>query len=294
MSRHTAKNHVAPLAGLLLALTGAGCTSSRLVSTGTGPDAGQGNVACDPIAGPSTTLGAVVGVGQDSAGTLYVDAANGIFVSSNGSLIRQHVVGTGQSGSNQSVFTFAAPNGDLSSARDLLVETGGANGVTMALGPQGAGKTQSDAGVAELMVVPPSTVAGMPVVNTPNVIDYVGDAANGDLLVATLPLNAENGPTDGGVYDGGLSIFYGAFPALAQRTITAFGESLSGTGTVTFLVDGTPMTLAFGNVQALDAGPFGTFTLMGLTTQEGATMAITLRSPTPTAPPAGIIFTCLP
>jgi hypothetical protein len=285
---------VASLAGLALALAGAGCTSNHLVPTGTSKDADQGQVACDPLAGPPIALGAVVGVGVDAAGTTYVDAANGVFVAVNGALVRQHVVGTGQIGANQFIFTFTAPGDDVSTARDLMVQTEGAGGVTMQLGPQGSGKTGSDAGVVELMVVAASTVAGMPVVNTPNVIQYVADAANGEVLVATRPLNDQSGPSDGGIYDGGLSIFYGAPPTMPQRPITAFSESLSGTGTVTFLVDGTPTTLAFGNVQAPDAGPFGTFTLLGLSTPGGASMAITLRSPTPTAPPANLTFICLP
>ena len=100
LSRDIAPGHFVPVVALALALTAIVCASSRLVLTSTSPDAGQGLVACDPLAGSPITLGAVVGVGQGSVGTLCVDAANGIFVSSNSSLIRQHVVGTGQSGSN--------------------------------------------------------------------------------------------------------------------------------------------------------------------------------------------------
>ena len=57
---------------------------------------------------------------------------------------------------------------------------------------------------------------------------------------------------------------------VAERVITAFGESLSGNGTVTFLVGNTSYVLAFGMVQAADAGPLGMFTLEGLTPQGGA------------------------
>lgn len=249
--------------------------------------------ACDPLAPSPITLGAVIGVGQDSTGTLYVDAANGIFVSSGGTLVRQHVIGSGQSGSSQFEFSFVAAGDAATTARDLLVQTSGGTAVSMALGPEGAGKTPSDAGVAALTLIPASTVSGMPVVNTPNVIQYAGNAANGNVLVATAPLNRPLTPPDGGVDDGGLSIFYGPPSAVAERPITAFSESLSGTGTVTFLVDGTPTTLAFGNVLSADAGPFGTFALMTLTPQGAAPIAITVETPTPTVAPAGLTFTCL-
>jgi hypothetical protein len=247
--------------------------------------------ACDPLAPKPITLGAIVGVGQDAAGTLYVDSANGIFVSANRELIRQHVLGTGQSGSNQFLFTFDSPGADASSERNLLVDTKGSTATAMALGPAGSRSFlgQSDAGVASLALVDSTTVSGMTVVNTPNLISYVGDVANGDVVLATVPLNADPTSTDGG-----LSIFYGPPNDVAQRPITAFQESLSGNGAVTFVVGDTPYVLTFGQVQGPDAGPLGTFALEGLMTGGDAGIAVTLRSPTPTALPPGLSFTCLP
>ena len=251
--------------------------------------------ACDPLAPKPIALGTIVGVGQDAAGTFYVDSANGVFVSAGGQLIRQQVTGSGQSGATQFIFTFEPPGDDGSSARDLLIETSGANATAMAVGPAGARSFlgQSDAGVTSLTLVAPSAVAGMTVVNTPALIEYVGDVANGDVVVATIALNDSSASTDSGVDDGGLSIFYGPSGAVAERTITAFGESLSGNGTVTFLVGNVPYVLAFGRVQGPDAGPLGTFALEGLTPQGGAQVSVTLRSPTPTADPPGLSFTCL-
>jgi hypothetical protein len=251
--------------------------------------------ACDPLAPKPITLGTIVGVGQDAAGTLYVDAANGVFVSGGGQLIRQHITGSGQSGATQFLFGFEPPGDDGSSARNLLVETSGSTATAMALGPTGskAFLGQSDAGVTSLTLVAASTVAGMAVVNTPNGIEYVGDVANGDVVLTTVPLNDDSTPIDGGVDDGGLSIFYGPPGALAERTITAYEESLSGNGTLTFLVGDVPYVLAFGTVQGPDAGALGTFALEGLTPQGGAQVSITLRSPTPTADPPGLSFTCL-
>ena len=81
---------------------------------------------------------AVVGVGKDAAGTLYVDAANGVFVSASGKLLRQHVTGSGESGTTESLFSFEAPGDDGSGAQNLLVETTGAAADAMALGPAGS------------------------------------------------------------------------------------------------------------------------------------------------------------
>jgi hypothetical protein len=248
--------------------------------------------ACDPLAPKAITLGAVVGVGKDAAGTLYVDAAHGVFVSDDGhQLIRQQVAGTGSSGTNEFLFTFEPPNGDVSSARQLLVETKGTAATAMALGPttSKAFLNQAPAGTTPLTLVDASTVAGMTVVNTGQVISYVADVANGDVLVATVPVNPDETSSNGD-----LAIFYGPPAAVAQRPITDFEESKSGNGTVTFVVDGTPTTLAFGNVPGPDAGIFGTFTLLGLTPKGGAAIDVTLRSPTPTTPPAELSFLCLP
>ncbi len=230
--------------------------------------------------------------------SLYVDAANGVFVSAaGGPLIRQHLLGTGQSGANEFIFTFESPSVDAgASERDLLVETTGSTASAMALGPGGARMflNQSVAGATTLTVVDASVIAGLPAVNTPSVISYVGDAANGNVVVATIPLDADPTATSGGVYDGGLSIFYGPPNDVEERVITAFGETLSGNGTVTFLVGNTPYVLAFGMIQQPDAGPLGAFALEGLTPQGGAEIPVTLRSPTPTTAPADLAFSCLP
>jgi hypothetical protein len=247
--------------------------------------------ACDPLAAKPITLGAVVGVGKDAAGTLYVDAANGIFVSGGGKLVRQHVTGTGQSGSNEYIFEFEPPDGDASTARDLLVETTGATADAMALAPPG-GKAflgQPGTNATALTLVDPSTVSGLPLLNTPNVVDYVADVSNGDVLLTTLPMN-----DDATSSSGGLALFYGPPSAVAQRLVTSYEMSHGATGTLTFLVDGTPYVLELGTTYGPDAGPLGAFTLNGLTPQGGATLGTTLRSPTPTSLPAGLSFTCLP
>ena len=281
------------LVGALVALV------APLLACSKSAGSGGAGTPCDPLAPKAITLGAVVGVGKDDAGTLYVDAAHGVFVSDGGyglldgghNLIRQHVAGTGSSGTTELLFTFAPPNGDVSSARQLLVETNGTAATAMALGPTSskAFLNQAPAGTTPLTLVDSSTVAGMTVVNTGQVISYVADVANGDVIVATVPVNPDETSSNGD-----LAIFYGPPAAVAQRPITDFEESKSGNGTVTFVVDGTPTTLAFGVVPGPDAGVFGTFTLLGLTPKGGAAIDATLRAPTPTTPPAELSFLCLP
>jgi hypothetical protein len=278
------------LAALALATPLGACTTA-----GTGGGAGDAGataeVACDPLAPKAISLGMVVGVGKDASDTLYVDSSTGIFVSGGGKLLRQHLVGTGQSGTTDFNFNFETPaDADPAKASVLLVETTGATASAMALGSNPKGfLNQADSGATPLTLVDPATVSSLELVNTPNVIEYIADVANGEVLVATLPMN-EDSTSD----DGGLSIFYGPPSAVAQRTITAFGQSLSNDGTLTFLVDGTPYVLAFGTELAGPDAGLGTFTLQGLTPQNGAPLATTLRSPTPTTLPTELSFSCLP
>lgn len=277
--------------GLAVSLCDA-CSTSALTPGGT---VGQA-VPCDPLAPGPIAPGAVVGVGEDADGTLYVDAANGVFVSAGGALIRQHVLGTGQSGTNELIFTFESPSVDAgSSDRDLLVETTGGTASAMALGPGGVRLflDQSGAGRTTLTLVDAARIAGLAAVNTPAVISYVGDAANGDVVLATIPLDADATAASGGLSDGGLSIFYGPPTDVEERAITGFSQTRSGSGTVTFLVGNIPYVLSFGMVQQADAGLLGAFTLEGLTPQGGAEIPVTLRSPTPTTPPSDLSFSCL-
>ena len=273
------------------ALAAFGLLVACSTSNGNGDASSQTTTPCDPLAAKPLTLGTLVGVGKDAAGTLYADSSHGVFVGST-RLVRQQVTGTGSSGTTEFLFTFEAPGADASSAQQLLVETTGSppTATAMALGPTSskAFLNQSPAGTTPLALVDPSTVSGLAVVNTPNVIFYLADVSNGDVILATVPVNADETSTDGG-----LVIFYGPPGAVDQRTITAFGESLSGNGTLTFLVGGTPYVLAFGEVPAPDAGPFGAFALLGLTPQGSDELTVTLRSPTPTMLPPALSFSCL-
>jgi hypothetical protein len=264
-------------------------------SNGSG-DAGTGiRATCDPLAAKPLTVGTVIGVGKDPAGTLYVDSTHGVFVADEGSanLIRQHVIGTGSSGTTEFLFTFEAPGADVSSARQLLVETTGSppTATAMALGPTSskAFLDQSPADTTPLTLVDASIASRLTVVNTPSVISYLADVSNGDVILGTVPMDPDETSSDGG-----LAIFYGPPDLVDQRTITAFQKTLSGNGAVTFLVGGTPYVLSFGEVAAPDAGPLGAFALFDLTPQGSDALMVTLRFPTPTTPPPALSFFCLP
>jgi hypothetical protein len=277
------------------ALAALGLLVACSTSDGNGDASRATATPCDPLAAKPLTLGTVVGVGKDAAGTLYVDSSHGVFVVDNGStkLIRQHVTGSGSSGTTELLFTFEAPGADISTAQQLLVETTGspAMATAMALGPTSskAFLNQAPAGTTALTVVDASTVSGLAVVNTPNAISYLADVSNGDVILATVPLNDDETSSDGG-----LAIFYGPPDAVAQRTITGFEETLSGNGTVTFLVGATTYVLAFGEVAAPDAGPLGAFALLSLTPQGSDALTVSLRAPTPTVLPPTLSFSCLP
>jgi hypothetical protein len=280
-------SRTAAVAALLLIV--GGCSSSAVAPTTTGQLGDAGGVACDPLAAPPITLGTTVDVGQDTDGALYVfDAANGVFVSSNGSLIRQQVVEGGTYGGGNYSLRFMAPGADPSSARGLTVlQMGDAGSVTMSLTPRldGGSTTSTD-----LTVVAASTVEGMPIVNTPNLISYFSTDAGGYVLLGTVPLNAPFTVPDGGIYDGGLSIFYGPPSAVAQRVITLFEQSLVSDGDVGFLVDGASYYLEFD--PAPDAGVAAS--LARSTDRPDVPNPITLASPTPVTLPPGLSFTCLP
>ncbi len=275
---------------LALAALALGCSSDGSSGAGPGPGSEEAPIACDPLAPRPITLGTIVGVGTAADGTSYVDASNGVFVSSGAELERQHVTGTGQAGATEYLYSFEPPD-DPAAAQTLLVETD-ASGVAqaMALGAPGSREflDQNDASVTPLVLVDPASVSGLTVVNTPNEISYVADVENGSVLLATHPMNPDPQSDTGD-----LSIFYGPPDDVQERELTAFQQSLSNNGTVTFLVGSDSYVLAFGTSPRSDA-PLGDFELLSLTPGSGAALSVTLRSPTPSELPPELSFSCLP
>jgi hypothetical protein len=274
----------------ILALVAAGALGC---STSSGSAANQ-SAPCDPLAPPPTTLGAIIGVGEDTNGTLYVadETPDGggqdrVFVSNGMTLDRQHVAGSGQSGSPPNAeytFSFEPPSADAGDLRALLIQVQGGMVTGMALGP---GNSRSflgaaDAGQVPLTVLDAGAVAGFMIQNLPNVVQYVIDVSNGSVVVVTAPMDASG-------YSG-FRLFYGTPSNMIERPITAYNQSLSGPADIAFTVGSATYTLQTMWTFGPDAGPLGMPSGATLDTGTG-TISATIRMPTPTTL-SGFSFTC--
>ena len=261
----------------LLAVATSAIAACTQASPGTSTDGAPS--PCDPLAPPPTTLSGILGVGKDGQGTLYVaDEPPGlsearVFVSSGNDLVRQQVIGSGQSGggkgaSAEYTLSFEAPASDGAAAEALLLDVQGGTASQMALGPPDSKAFLGDAGagITPLTVVDVSAVAGMTIVNLPGVVAYVGDVSDGTAIVVTSP---------------------------TERSIVTFSQALSGYPTITFLVGSTQYTMAISGTGAFDpdAGLLGG-PGPGTLDTGSTTLPFTLRMPTPTTL-GGFSFSCL-
>ncbi len=262
-------------------------------SASTSPSA---ETACNPLATHLTTLATVLGVGKDEAGTLYVADLGGVatepsivrvFVASNGSLVRQHVVGSGSSNA-QDIETFENPDGSTS-PRDLAIQIAGGNATSMTLGPEGSAKSRIegvDAGAAAaLTLVGPTAVRGMPAIDLPGAVSYVADAADGEAIVVTAPLEDDEGSA-------ALHLFYGTPRAMVERPIVSFNQSMSGYPAIGFTVGAQTYVMAISSVPSADGGLFDAPGPITVTPGAGDAVIFELRMPTPTTL-SGFTFTCL-
>ena len=257
------------------------------------PEAGAADAMspCDPLAPLPTKLGVLLGVGQDSNGTLYVadtapDGQNRVFVSDGNTLYRQHILGSGQSGTAQYSFEFESADSDGSDARDLLLDATGGQATAMALAPP-VGKlflTPGAPGMTSLNLADASAVDGMNVVNLPATVDYFGDVSNGDVIILTVPKDAYSSAN--------FRVYYGPSDNVVEYAITTFNQSMSGDLWVTFSVGSSVYTMQVSTVYERDAGLLGEPGPGTLAIAGGATLSFTLRSPAPTSL-AGLTFTCL-
>jgi hypothetical protein len=281
---------LAPMLPFVLAAAAGACSSS----SSSGGSASSG--ACDPLAPPPTSLSGVLGVGQDSQGTLYVaDSPPGVseprvFVSGGGKLVRQHVAGSGAAGGGgkpgsaaQYTITFQPAGADSSAARALLLAMQGGTASQMALGPADSKSFIGGPGETPLKVVSDGSVSGMPIVNLPGVVGDVADVTDGTAIVVTSPMDL-NSSAD-------LHLFYGHPRAMQERTIVAFYQdaTLNGNATFKFNVGSATYTMTISGTSAPDAGAGPT---AGTLDTGMGTLAFTLRTPTP-ATLSGFSFTCL-
>jgi hypothetical protein len=275
--------------GAVLAITTLGCSTSSNAGAGTGAASGP----CDPLSPPPTSLGVILGVGEDTQSIFYVadevpdSGQDRVFVSNGNTLDRQHVAGSGQSGGSPNsdyTFSFQAPSADAGDTTALLIQTRGGTVTGMALGP---GNSRNffgapDASQAPLTVVDASVIAVFTIQNLPNVVQYAIDVSNGDAVVITAPMDAYDYTTS--------RLFYGTPSKMIERPITAYNQSKSGPADISFSVGATTYTLHTTFVYGPDAGPLGSPGPATLDT--GGTLPATLRLPTPTLL-SGFSFTCL-
>jgi len=286
------------------ALVGCSSKASPVTTTdagGTSPhtDAASGAPrACDPLATHPTRLATLVGVGEDPSGTLYVADVGGVatdstivrvFVPAHGELVRQYVIGSGGVGgsSGEDVETFESADG-TSPARDLVLQLASGVATSMTLGPEGSGKLGTegrDGGAAtSLTLLHATAVQGMPAVDLPGAVQYVADAAGGDALVVTAPLENDVGTA-------AFHLFYGPATAMVERPIVSFNQSMSGYPSIGFTVGSATYTMSIASVP-VDSGFGEAPGPVTLTKGDGTTVAFTLRLPTPSSL-SGFAFTCL-
>ena len=274
----------------VLLLTVAACSNAHVTASDAGSHAGP----CDPLAPHElpVTLGAILGVGKDSAGTIYMadevtaPYTDRVFVSSGNSLWRKRVSGSGQSGGTADRdYTFSYVDGTNNPA--LIIQIRGGVTTAMAVGP---GDSRSfigpaDAGQQTLAVLDKSAINGMTLRNLPGdvFIEYVADVSNGNIIIVTRPQDDWT--------DTSFRVFYGTTHAMLERPLISFSR---GNDTyITFQVDSAQYLAHFVMLfEPADAGvnvqhPPGT-----LEPGDGSTWTITERLPTPTALPE-FSFTCL-
>ena len=284
---------------VLMAAT-AGCgpsTNDSVVDAGS--DTSESSLAglCDPLATHATTLATILGVGKDQPGILYVADQGAypsdpslvrVFVASGGSLVRQHVIGSGQIGNTEDIETFESPDGSTP-ARDLTLMLAGATASLITLGPESSGKLATeglDGGAATpLTLVDAGTVRGMPAIDLPGAVQYVADAADGSAIVVTAPLEIDAGSSE-------FRLFYGPPTAMIERRIVSFSQSMSGYPTISFSVDSQIYVMNITSTPSSDGGLWPTPGPVVLTTGTDARLGYTLRLPRPSNL-TGFTFSCL-
>jgi hypothetical protein len=252
---------------------------------------------CDPSQPPSTTLATLLGIGQSSTGLMYVADQSPtagtllrVFVSDGGALLRKHVAGSGQSGASEYGILFTDPAGYYApaeaGAQSLFVETEGGAATAMALGPPQPKAFLDDPGVVAtpLALLAPTAVAGLAIVNLPNVVAYVADVADGSALVVTAPMDDADASH--------WRVYYGSPASMVEGAVVNTEQSFSGALDITFQVDSSTFEVQFPVVFGPDAGPLGAFGPGTLTLGDGGILTATLRDPTPTTL-VGFTFECL-
>jgi hypothetical protein len=296
------------LAGVATACALAACGNSGGTNAASNTSSGA-LTPCDPLAPPATTLGTVLGVGEDTQSVLYVaddglDAGSGqrVFVSSGMTLVQQDVLGSGGGAAAPTAsftFTFEGATGDAG-IRTLLIEIASGDVITMALS-EGASRNLflvPDAGQVPLTLLDAGALSGFAVQSLPDEILHVADVSDGHVIVVVEP---------GDPYGtSGFRLFYGTAAAMTEYPILSYDDDDYGEY-VAFSLNGTTYHVFFNDpccalastdsgVAGVAPGPGALYTGGGgadpaLTPIPGA-LTITERTPTPTTL-SGFTFACL-
>lgn len=254
--------------------------------------------SCNPLAAHPTKLVTLLGIGEDPSGALYVADIGGIpmdptgvrvFVPIHGSLVRQHVIGSGESSApnGEDLLTFQSADGSVP-PRDLAIHFTGGTVDSITLGPEGSAKLNGEGldggATTPLTLLNKSAVRGMPAVDLPETVQYVADATDGESIVVTVPLDDEDSPA--------FHLFYGTTAeTMTERPIVSFSQALSGYPTFGFTVGSATYAMSIASVPS-DGGLFEAPGPVTLAKGDGSTVGFTLRMPTPTSL-GGFAFTCL-
>jgi hypothetical protein len=212
-----------------------------------------------------------------------------VFIAKSGSLVRQDVTGSGQLGSSEYIETLEGAGGP-GGMEDLVLTVQGGEATSMTLGATGSGKAGAegmDGGVtASLTIVDASVVAGMPAIDLPAVPTYVAGGADKNAIVVTLPLDDDLGTA-------GFRLFYGAPGAMVERPIVSFDQAGSGYPiAIGFTVGAEMDVMTIAAAPSTDGGLFPGAGPVTLAMAGGASVAYTLREPTPMNL-AGFVCSCL-
>jgi hypothetical protein len=215
------------------------------------PPSSTGSVSCDPFQ-PTTkpiTLTNVIGVGQDTDGTLYVvdqpqPGGERVFVSSGATLQRQRIAGSGIDGYS---YTFSISDHIQPFTLRLDTNTAGPTAMGVLLGTTD-GKTFTIGQQGNVLtLVSASQIAAMPVANLPaeTIVECDATIPDGRVLLVVRPRD------DWTLED--LRVFFGTQGDLIERPVDHVDRLMGGDGTfVYFTIDGVaasatyPLTLTIG------------------------------------------------
>jgi hypothetical protein len=238
---------------------------------------------CAPFTAAPVSLPAVLGVGKDKGGALYVAAGldDGtpeprIFLVESGELREQQIVGASL-GTSDFNLTFVEANGNAASGRNLLLHLVNGKATAMALGTpstKGIIGDPSEANDEVLTLQDPGVIARLGALGLPALPEQIARTDNGMMLVVSRSAT-EGVPLT--------RVFYGtAGGTLFERRVTEVGAEAQDQG-ILFVVDGAGYGVNFHYKQQWAEGGASTSNITGELGTPTTTRVLTIL-PTSTSP----------